>query len=374
MATSAASPAASAAKAFPIRDSYEVGGVIYTVHPAANAFPVLPDSAFDDLVADVAANGLTFPIAVIGHEIIDGQTRLRACLAAGVEPAFNELAHSTDVWAYVATVNVHRRHLDGDQLLAIASYLLRQRDMYRKQRYDLRRQLRSGKAYALENALAAASPASADDSPASTPSPVPGAAVPAARAQAAGLVASDELLADMLQDDESSPMDVALASTVQPTSSDDLANALGVSTQKVEKVRALVSRAPDLEAPMRDGQLNLGDASKLVREPLDVRKAVIADLVSGRHPNFRAALAAHTAEPAKSPSRRAPKPQPASSSAPAPSSGLPPLPDVGGPGAAPAPAASAPLRRRAPRSRSSARCPTGPPSCTRRRPSSMAYG
>jgi hypothetical protein len=57
-------------------------------HPLANLFPLLEGSEFEELVADIKANGLVEPIVMFEDKILDGRNRYRACLAAGVEPAF----------------------------------------------------------------------------------------------------------------------------------------------------------------------------------------------------------------------------------------------------------------------------------------------
>ena len=101
----------------------EIGGRQYRVHPAAAVFPIMSGREFDELVADVRANGLREPVVVSGDQLIDGRNRVRACAAAGVVPEVRELERGTDVASWVMSVNVHRRHLDASQRALLASRL-----------------------------------------------------------------------------------------------------------------------------------------------------------------------------------------------------------------------------------------------------------
>ena len=101
----------------------EIGGREYRVHPAAAVFPIMSGREFDELVADVRANGLRDPVVVSGDQLIDGRNRVRACAAAGVVPEIRELEPGTDVASWVMSVNVHRRHLDASQRALLASRL-----------------------------------------------------------------------------------------------------------------------------------------------------------------------------------------------------------------------------------------------------------
>ena len=65
-------------------------------HPLANLFPLAEGTEFDALVADIKANGLNEPIVLYEEMILDGRNRYRACLAAGVEPEFDEYIEGDD--------------------------------------------------------------------------------------------------------------------------------------------------------------------------------------------------------------------------------------------------------------------------------------
>lgn len=93
----------------------------YTVHPAAELFPLVEGDEFFALVADIKANGLIEPISIQGNVILDGRNRLRACEAAGIAPHYKEVTAGTDPLRYITSRNIHRRHLTTTQRAAIAA-------------------------------------------------------------------------------------------------------------------------------------------------------------------------------------------------------------------------------------------------------------
>jgi hypothetical protein len=84
------------------------------IHPLAELFPSLEGDAFDALVADIKANGLHNCITLYDGKVLDGQNRLRACEAAGVEPLFDQY-DGDDPLGFVMSMNVARRHLSVEQ-------------------------------------------------------------------------------------------------------------------------------------------------------------------------------------------------------------------------------------------------------------------
>ena len=94
-----------------------------TVHPAASVFPLNPPAPQRALEGSIAATGLLHPIVLLGEEILDGRNRLRACLAIGVDPAFQQVGEDVDPVDYVLRANLHRRHLTGSQRAVAAARL-----------------------------------------------------------------------------------------------------------------------------------------------------------------------------------------------------------------------------------------------------------
>jgi len=92
-------------------------------HSLAELFPPLKGEAFDELVADIKANGLLNPIVQNDGFILDGRNRLRACELANIKPRFVQFASlklNCAPEAYIWSQNIARRHLSDDQRAAIS--------------------------------------------------------------------------------------------------------------------------------------------------------------------------------------------------------------------------------------------------------------
>jgi hypothetical protein len=91
-------------------------------HPLANLFPLIEGAEFDELVADIKANGLSEAIVVFDDKILDGRNRYRACVAAAVQHRIMPY-RGADPLAFVISKNVHRRHLNESQRAIVAAKL-----------------------------------------------------------------------------------------------------------------------------------------------------------------------------------------------------------------------------------------------------------
>ena len=90
-------------------------------HEYANIFPMLEDEPLTELVDDIRENGLMNPITLYEGQILDGRNRYKACLLAGVEVRGEELAIGIDPLQFVASQNLHRRHLATSQRAMVAA-------------------------------------------------------------------------------------------------------------------------------------------------------------------------------------------------------------------------------------------------------------
>jgi N6-adenosine-specific RNA methylase IME4 len=82
-------------------------------HPAADAFPMMESTRFDELKADIQAQGQLEPITVCDGMILDGRNRYKACTELGIEPLTRN--YDGDPWAYAWSLNGQRRDLVQEQ-------------------------------------------------------------------------------------------------------------------------------------------------------------------------------------------------------------------------------------------------------------------
>jgi ParB-like nuclease domain len=95
-------------------------------HPFSTLLPAMPKQDFEELVADIKANGLHQPILRYQGKVMDGNHRYRACVRLGIKPQFADF-DGTDAQAraYVISANIHRRHLSPEQKRELIATLLK---------------------------------------------------------------------------------------------------------------------------------------------------------------------------------------------------------------------------------------------------------
>jgi hypothetical protein len=88
-------------------------------HEAAKIFPMMTVTEYDQLKADISANGLLEPIVIYNGLILDGRNRYLACTDLGITPEY-ETFDGGDPVSFVISKNLHRRHLTASQRAMIA--------------------------------------------------------------------------------------------------------------------------------------------------------------------------------------------------------------------------------------------------------------
>jgi hypothetical protein len=109
-------------------------------HPLADLFPLMEGDEFDALVADIKANGLREQIVLYEGKVLDGRNRYRALRALGVSPvdiprhpfgsfcgrdALPARDPGRDPAGFVASRNIHRRHLSAEQKRELIAKLIK---------------------------------------------------------------------------------------------------------------------------------------------------------------------------------------------------------------------------------------------------------
>ena len=94
-------------------------------HDVAGLFPLMQGEEFEQLKADIAANGLREAIWLHPDgSIIDGRNRHRACIETDTPPRFRTWQGDGSLVAFVVSLNLHRRHLSSSQRAMIARRIL----------------------------------------------------------------------------------------------------------------------------------------------------------------------------------------------------------------------------------------------------------
>lgn len=93
------------------------------VHPFAEAFPMMTDDEMDRLVQDIKQEGQIEP-CIVNHDgvLLDGRNRLAACERLGIEPIVRTVSPTSET-AFIASLNIHRRHMTVGERQALAPVL-----------------------------------------------------------------------------------------------------------------------------------------------------------------------------------------------------------------------------------------------------------
>jgi len=79
-------------------------------HPAADLFPMMTASEFEQLKTDISEHGIREPAWTFNGTILDGRNRARACDELGMVLPTREYT-GADPFKFVVSLNLHRRHL-----------------------------------------------------------------------------------------------------------------------------------------------------------------------------------------------------------------------------------------------------------------------
>ena len=89
-------------------------------HPAADAFPMMDQNRYQELVSDIGEHGQREPITICDNMILDGRNRYKACLELDLTPTTKDF--DGDPWAYVWSLNGQRRDLVAEQRYIIWNF------------------------------------------------------------------------------------------------------------------------------------------------------------------------------------------------------------------------------------------------------------
>jgi len=85
-------------------------------------FPLLEQEELNELAEDIKKNGLLQPIILYDGKILDGRNRYLACNSINIKPKFiiGTFKNREEAEDYVISENLHRRHLNKDQIAIIS--------------------------------------------------------------------------------------------------------------------------------------------------------------------------------------------------------------------------------------------------------------
>lgn len=114
-----------------ILESQKQAILAYKPHPIASMFPRMDSFSFADLKADIAKHGVIEAVTLFEGQVLDGRHRLEAAQQLAKEgvivslPTAEFAGDKADAYTFVASANLHRRHLSAQDRRAVAEHLLR---------------------------------------------------------------------------------------------------------------------------------------------------------------------------------------------------------------------------------------------------------
>lgn len=101
------------------------GAAGLAIHPAAELFPMMQQSDFQEMLQDIEKNGVQESIVLYQGKLLDGRNRLKAMNILGIDYTYHcvEIDDHPDFDPvdYVVSHNLHRRHLEKSQRAMIAA-------------------------------------------------------------------------------------------------------------------------------------------------------------------------------------------------------------------------------------------------------------
>ena len=221
----------------------------FSIHPAADEFPLLEGVEFEALVTDIAENRQINPVIVTAEGLLlDGRNRVRACQKLGIEPLTRVYVspHGNENEAYVAMTvssNLRRRHLTKSQLAELARRLVPHFAAAAKKDEAARRRESSARQKRQPNGQLGLKRPSSDRTEGTN----------------------------------------ALRYGGGPQSRDKAAASVGVSGTAVKQAQTIASRRPDLSKKIEAGEVTVSAAYKEVAAHKEVKEAKPAPAPSRSH-------------------------------------------------------------------------------------------
>jgi N6-adenosine-specific RNA methylase IME4 len=100
------------------------------IHPAADAFPMMDDRRFSELVEDIRTHGLRVSLTLCDGKILDGRNRYAALKAIDRLDLLRTEPYDGDPWAYVWSLNGSRRDLIAEQRYLIWKHCTEESDAW----------------------------------------------------------------------------------------------------------------------------------------------------------------------------------------------------------------------------------------------------